>query len=150
MARAGMDGWGWQGAGPQLWSGNVSCLLARGVINNHLAATGSPEASQGAAWCWGQSPAWQPESCILGPAPPPCCETFTSHLTSLGLWQHWAKEGLKRRLPKDLPTLGLSFPRWQQGCQPYRGLGPLITSMSIWTMLSPGQDTWDGQTLPSL
>ena len=31
-----MDGWGWQGAGPQLWLGNVSCLLARGVINNHL------------------------------------------------------------------------------------------------------------------
>lgn len=57
MARAGMDGWGWQGAGPQLWLGNISCLLARGVINNHLPTTGITEASQGAAWCWGQSPA---------------------------------------------------------------------------------------------
>lgn len=28
-ARAGIDGQGWQGAGPQLWLGNVSCLLAR-------------------------------------------------------------------------------------------------------------------------
>lgn len=57
MVRAGMDGQGWQGAAPQLWLGNVSCLFARGVINNHLPATGSTEASQGAAWCWGQSPA---------------------------------------------------------------------------------------------
>lgn len=26
------------------------------------------------------------ESCILGPALPPCCETWTSHLATLGLW----------------------------------------------------------------
>lgn len=81
-----MDGWGWQGAGPQLWLGNVSCLLARGVINNRLPATGSTEASQeqhGAGA--GAQPGGQ-ESCILGSALPPCCETWTSHLTSLGLW----------------------------------------------------------------
>lgn len=60
MARVGMGGWGWQGAGSQLWLGSISCLLARGVINNHLPSTGSTEASQGAAWCWGRSPAWQP------------------------------------------------------------------------------------------
>lgn len=56
-ARVGMAGWGWQGECPQLWLGNVSCLLARGVINNRSPATGGTEASQGAAWCWGWSPA---------------------------------------------------------------------------------------------
>lgn len=85
-ARAGMDGWGWQGAGPQLWLGNVSCLLARGVINNHLPATGSTEASQGAACAGARAQPGVQESYILGPALPPYCETWASHLTFLGFW----------------------------------------------------------------
>lgn len=60
---------GWQGAAPQLWLGSVSCLFARGVINNHLPATGSTEASQGAAWCWGQSPARRPGELDNGSSP---------------------------------------------------------------------------------
>lgn len=64
--RVGVEGGGWPGACPQLWLGNVSCLLARGVINNRLHATGSTEASQGAAWCRAGAQPSDQWSCVLG------------------------------------------------------------------------------------
>lgn len=73
---------GWQARVPQLWLGSISCLFARGVINNHLPATGSTEASQGTAWRWGQSPAWWPGKLDSGIIPATRCEPWPSHLSS--------------------------------------------------------------------
>lgn len=85
MARVGMDGWGWQGADPQLWLGNVSCLLARGslIIVYPPQAAQRPAREQHGAGA-GAQPGSR-ESCVPGPALPPCWGTCTCHLRSPGL-----------------------------------------------------------------
>lgn len=77
---------GWQARMPQLWLGSISCLFARGVINNHLPATGSTEASQGTAWCCGQSPAWWPGELDSGISVATCFEPCPA-ISSLPLWE---------------------------------------------------------------
>lgn len=132
------------------------CFLSpcQGVINNRLPATGSTEASQGAARGRGRSPAWQPGELCSRPSSatllgnlhvPPALSWSPLMLVkgrSLPTSRLWASVSLGGSWAAS-PTGGEGLPAPQGG-------GASMVRMSIWALLSRAQVTWHGQTQPRL